>query len=161
LECPRVQEPKDSAERVVTGNPMLQPQDAPQQKFLRAAELSHIGSAFGPAQRGCERNKKDVHKVVTCVGGPRVDQLPENLLEFVHPTPLAIRESPSESIFFAHATRLKSYAIPLPGPGARGLAPAARDQISWSTRPHSGPTKYYCSCATEPASPMRRTPWSS
>src|SRR5262249_25331660 len=56
----------------------------------------------------------------TCVGGPRVDQLPENLLEFAHPTPLAIRESSSESIFFAHATRLKPYAIPLPRGGGSG-----------------------------------------
>ena len=49
-------------------------------------------------------SEADVEQLVQCVRCPRVGQTPENLGEFLHRTPHAVRESLSESISLAGAT---------------------------------------------------------
>jgi len=118
LESLRVEDAKDAAERIVTGNAVLQAQEPPQQQLLGTAETLHIRGTLGPAQHGGQSDEQDVQQIVACVVRPRIAQPSENLPEFAHVTPLANRESPSESTFVANATlALKSYAIPLPSRG--------------------------------------------
>jgi len=104
LESLGVQSAEDAAERIVAGDAMFQPQELPQQRFLGLAEQCHVGCALRSAQRRCQRDNKDVEQLVQCVRCPRVGQTPENLGEFLHRTPHAVRESFSESISLAGAT---------------------------------------------------------
>lgn len=103
LERARLQEAKHPAERVVTGNTMLQPQNSSQQQLLGAAKPGHVRGTFRPAQHGSQGDEQNLAQIVACVVRPRVVQPAENLLEFAHPTPPSIRESSSESIFHADA----------------------------------------------------------
>src|SRR5207244_645918 len=103
---------------VVARNAVLQRQELPQQLFLRASKQRHVGGAFRPTQHCSQRDDNDVEQIVTGIGRPRVRQASEEPLEFLHWTPPAIRESPSESMLLADATSLSNpHAIPLPRKG--------------------------------------------
>src|SRR5207253_710972 len=83
----------------------------------------HVGGAFRPTQHCSQRDDNDVEQIVTGIGRPRVRQASEEPLEFLHWTPPAIRESPSESMLLADATSLSNpHAIPLPHKGGREQA---------------------------------------
>src|SRR5262249_48107737 len=115
LEGLRVEQAENPAEGVVAGNPVFEPQNAAQQQFLRTTELGHVRRAVCPAQHRQQRDEQDLHQFVAGVGGTWIDQPSEDLLEFAHATPPSVRESTSESILRADATRASNpSAIPLP-----------------------------------------------
>jgi hypothetical protein len=118
LEAPWIEHSKHPTEGVVTGDPMFQPQELPQQSFLRLAELLHVAGTFRSTEHRSQGNEQNFHQRVTGIGSSWIGQPSENLLEFPHATPLSIGESPSESIRKADATSSSnSYAIPLPSRG--------------------------------------------
>jgi hypothetical protein len=118
LESSRLQSMEHAPERVVAGNAVFQPQELPQNLFLRATEQRHVRRALGTAQHASQRDDQDLEQFVLRVGGSRIDQASEHLLEFLHRTPLAIRESPSESMLLAGTIpHTNPYAIPLHAAG--------------------------------------------
>src|SRR5882724_10036741 len=82
------------------------------------ANRRHVCGAVRPTQCCSQRDDDDVEQIVKGIGRPRVWQATEDLPEFLHWTPPAIRESPSESMLPAAATALSNpHAIPLPHKG--------------------------------------------
>src|SRR5215469_14386711 len=121
LEANRVELPKDPAEGIVAWRPILQPQELAKQLFLRRCEHRHVGRALSPRQHRGQGDKQDLDQIVHRIGRPRIGQLPEDIDEFLHPTPLSQWESSSESISRPNAIpNLFSHAIPLPCGGGLG-----------------------------------------
>ena len=119
LEGLRVQRPQYTAERVVARDAAPQRQELPQQFLLRASKQRHVGCALRPTQRRGQRDDDDVEQIVKGIGRPWIRQVSENLPEFLHWTPPAIRESSSESTLLATATSISHpHAIPLPRKGS-------------------------------------------
>jgi hypothetical protein len=114
LEGARVERSQHATERVVAGDAVLQPQELPQHLFLGTAKQRHVGGAFGSAQHCGQSDDQDFRQIVLRVGRARIRQVSENLLESPHRTPLALRESSSESILLESAiTPSNPHAIPL------------------------------------------------
>jgi hypothetical protein len=118
LERGRIQQPEHAAEGVVAGNAVLQLKDAPKQLLFRLSEQRHLAAALRSTQNRRQRNEQNLPQLVPHVGGARIGQLAESLLEFAHRRPPKLRESSSESIFRTNAIpRQNPYAIPLPRRG--------------------------------------------
>jgi hypothetical protein len=104
LEGFRVQRSQHPTERVVAGDPVLQLQELPQQLLLGASKQRHVGRTLRPAQHSGQRDDQNVEQFVQRIRCSRVAQPLENPGELLHWTPLAIRESFSESILPVGAT---------------------------------------------------------
>src|ERR1019366_3390514 len=114
LEGLGLQNAEDPAERIGAGDPVLQSQELPQQRFLRAAKQRHVRRAFRSAQHRSQRDDKDIEQFVQRVRRSWIWQASENPGEFLHRNPHAIRESFSESILPTAAIATSNpHAIPL------------------------------------------------
>src|SRR5258708_30105065 len=111
----RLEQTEHTAEGIVTGNPVLQPQKQPQQPFLGLSKLRHIRTGLGSAEYRRQSDNQYLQQIVPRAGRPRVRQSAKNLLELLHMTPSAMQESSSESILQNNAIETENpYAIPLP-----------------------------------------------
>jgi len=118
LESLRLQHAKYIAEDVVARGSVLQRQETAQHLYLAPAEIRHVGCALRPAKHRRQGNHQNLQQRVRRVGGTRIAQLPEIALEFAHLTPLASRESSSESCSRYDAIGPQNpKAIPLPWRG--------------------------------------------
>jgi hypothetical protein len=114
----RLEQTEHTAEGVVTGNSVLQPQKQPQQPFLGLPKLRHIRAGLCSAQHRRQGDDQYFLQIVPRVGRPRIRQTSKNLLELPHPTPSAMWEPFSESILRSNAIEaVNPYAIPLPSRG--------------------------------------------
>ncbi len=118
LERFRIQCSQHPAEGVVARDAVLQSQKLPQRLLLGPGKQSHVRGAVPPTQCRSKRDDDDIEQIVIGVGRPRIRQVSEDLSEFLHWTPSAIRESSSESMLRAGATSMSNpHAIPLPARG--------------------------------------------
>src|SRR5262249_48256213 len=151
FERTRIEQSEYAAERIVARYPMLQTQNQPQQPFFGKAKSPHVRARRCPAHQSRQRNKQNFQKIVSRVLGPRVRQGSKSLPEVAHPTPSAIRESPSESSFRTNAIGTSSpNAIPLPCGGGVGRGVATDSALATTPHPVPPPQGGRGRCGTSP-----------
>jgi len=121
LEGCGIEHAKHVAEHIVARDTFLQRHKSAQQIYLAPTKIGHVRATRGPAQHRRQGNEENLQQRIRRIGRARIAQPPEILLEFAHLTPLANRESSSESCSQPLATGIqKPKAIPLLSRGGFG-----------------------------------------
>ena len=72
LEPLRIEQPEQSAERIVAGRTVFESQDSAEEIRFGGAEIGHVDASLGPAQHGCKGDEQDLRQVVPRIPGPRI-----------------------------------------------------------------------------------------
>src|SRR5580704_19277107 len=114
LQCDRVKQPQHPAERVMTGNAVLEFDDCTKDSLLLEAEFLHLDTGFGPAEHCCQRDEQYFAQVMSCIDVTRVRQSFKYDKETAHPCILQNDEDTRKNPSFTESqVPFYSYAIPL------------------------------------------------